>query len=88
MAPMSASKSDIGLIGLVIRLHSEIGKSFPLRCTTMGKVLLSHCDDATIAKLTRRQLQQYTPNTITDGRKLRRELVQAAASASATRPAG
>ena len=27
-------------VGLVIRLHSEIGKSFPLHCTAMGKVLL------------------------------------------------
>ncbi len=58
----------------VIRLHSEIGKSFPLHCTAMGKVLLTHSDAATIAKVTRRKLRAYTPNTITDGKALRREL--------------
>ncbi len=60
--------------GLVIRLHSEIGKRFPLHCTAMGKVLLAHSDGATIGKLTRRKLQRYTPNTITDGKRLREEL--------------
>jgi DNA-binding IclR family transcriptional regulator len=58
----------------VIRLHSEIGKSFPLHCTAMGKVLLAHSDPATISKLTRRKLQRYTDSTITDGRVLRDEL--------------
>ena len=59
---------------LVIRLHSEIGKSFPLHCTAMGKVLLAHSDSQTIGKLTRRKLKRYTENTITDGRALRSEL--------------
>ena len=59
---------------LVIRLHSEIGKSFPLHCTAMGKVLLAHSDAATIGRVTRRKLDSYTPNTITDGKALRREL--------------
>ena len=59
---------------LVIRLHSEIGKSFPLHCTAMGKVLLAHSDAATIGRVTRRKLEPYTPNTITDGKALRREL--------------
>lgn len=58
----------------VIRLHSEIGKSFPLHCTAMGKVLLAHSDAATIARVTRRKLKPYTANTITDGRALREEL--------------
>lgn len=59
---------------LVIRLHSEIGKSFPLHCTAMGKVLLAFSDAATIGKVTRRKLKAYTANTITDGRQLRNEL--------------
>ena len=59
---------------LGIRLHSEIGKSFPLHCTAMGKVLLAFSDAATIGKVTRRKLKAYTANTITDGKKLRDEL--------------
>ncbi|NNC77723.1 MAG: IclR family transcriptional regulator [Woeseiaceae bacterium] len=58
----------------VIRLHSEIGKSFPLHCTAMGKVLLANSDPDTLAKVTRRKLRRYTENTITDGPALRREL--------------
>ena len=61
-------------VGLVIRLHSEIGKSFPLHCTAMGKVLLAFSDAATIGKVTRRKLRSFTPNTITDGKRLREEL--------------
>lgn len=60
--------------GLVIRLHSEIGKSFPLHCTAMGKVLLAHSDTQTIAKVTRRKLRAYTQHTITGGKQLREEL--------------
>lgn len=60
--------------GFVIRLHSEIGKSFPLHCTAMGKVLLAHSDAATTRKITRRKLEPYTANTITDGKALRKEL--------------
>ena len=59
---------------LLIRLHSEIGKSFPLHCTAMGKVLLAHSDPSTIAKVTRRKLPRYTDSTITDGKILRDEL--------------
>jgi len=62
--------------GFVIRLHSEIGKSFPLHCTAMGKVLLAHSDAGTIARVTRRKLDPYTANTITDGKALRKELEQ------------
>ncbi len=58
----------------VIRLHSEVGKSFPLHCTAMGKVLLAYSDPATIGRVTRRKLRRYTDNTITDARTLREEL--------------
>lgn len=61
-----------------IRLHSEIGKSFPLHCTAMGKVMLSYADAATIRRLTNRKLEAYTENTITDGRILRKQLKQIA----------
>ena len=65
--------------GFVIRLHSEIGKSFPLHCTAMGKVLLAHGDTATIGRFARRKLERFTPNTITDGKALRKELESVAA---------
>lgn len=58
----------------VIRLHSQIGKKFPLHCTAMGKVLLAHSDSATIQRITRRKLKAYTANTLTDGKLLRQEL--------------
>lgn len=59
---------------LVIRLHSEIGKSFPLHCTAMGKVLLAFCETATANRILRRKLRAYTENTITDRQSLRAEL--------------
>lgn len=58
----------------VIRLHSEVGKSFPLHCTAMGKVLLAHSDARTISKISRRKLERHTANTITEGKTLRDEL--------------
>ncbi|HEX5787477.1 MAG TPA: IclR family transcriptional regulator [Woeseiaceae bacterium] len=57
-----------------IRLHSEIGKPFPLHCTAMGKVLLAGADADTRRRLTSRRLEAYTDNTLVDGRRLRREL--------------
>ena len=59
-----------------LRLHSEIGKTFPLHCTAMGKVLLSHADAITIRRATNRKLEAFTANTITDGKRLRQELAQ------------
>lgn len=61
------------------RLHSEIGKSFPLHCTAMGKVLLACSDAAPVRRVTKRKLEAFTPQTITDAKKLRRELKQIAA---------
>jgi len=53
--------SDFGL-----RLHSEIGKSFPLHCTAMGKVHLAFGDEALREKITTGELEAFTENTITD----------------------
>lgn len=61
------------------RLHSEVGKSFPLHCTAIGKVLLSHSDAATLRRVLSRKLESFTPETITNTRKLRQELKQVAA---------
>jgi len=61
-----------------IRLHSEIGKAFPLHCTAMGKALLSHADRETLRRILKRKLEPYTEYTITSPRKLRLELEQVA----------
>lgn len=61
-----------------LRLHSEIGKSFPLHCTAMGKVLLAYSDKALIRRVTGRKLEAFTPQTITDPKQLRQELAKVA----------
>lgn len=56
------------------RLHSEIGKSFPLHCTAMGKVLLANAETTTQQSVLKKKLPQLTPNTITDVAELRATL--------------
>lgn len=63
-----------------IRLHSEVGKAFPLHCTAMGKVLLAGAAPALRRRLASRRLDAYTDNTIVDRRILRAELGQVAAT--------
>jgi len=58
------------------RLHSEVGKTFPLHCTAMGKVLLSHAEPSIVRRVTSRKLEAHTANTITDGKELREMLKQ------------
>ena len=81
VATLGIRDGDVGIYidkieptDFVIRLHSEVGKSFPLHCTAMGKVLLAHSDAATISRVARRKLPAYTDHTITDGQALRDEL--------------
>jgi len=57
-----------------IRLHSEIGKPFPLHSTAMGKVLLAHAPAEVVRRIARRRLPAFTRNTITDAGKLQEEL--------------
>ncbi|VAV98302.1 Transcriptional regulator, IclR family [hydrothermal vent metagenome] len=54
--------SDFG-----IRLHSEIGKAFPLHATAMGKVLLAFDDEAVFSN----KLTAYTDKTITSRAQLK-----------------
>jgi DNA-binding IclR family transcriptional regulator len=61
-----------------IRLHSEIGKSFPLHCTAMGKVLLAHSDGKLLRRVAGRKLESHTANTIVRGSELRREVAEVA----------
>ncbi len=57
-----------------IRLHSEIGKAFPLHCTAIGKVLLAHASSEDARRISKRQLPTFTKHTITDAKALRAEL--------------
>jgi len=57
-----------------IRLHSEIGKAFPLHCTGIGKVLLSQIDDGEVKAILRGKLESLTHRTTTDKTMLRKEL--------------
>ena len=57
-----------------IKLFSEIGKTFPLHCTGLGKALLSFSSDDTVAKLLKAPLEALTENTITDSEVFKREL--------------
>lgn len=60
--------------GFGIRLHSEIGKPFPLHCTAMGKVMLSQAEPALVERLLAAGLDAYTARTLTDAGQLLREL--------------
>lgn len=62
--------------GIGLRLHSEIGKAFPLHCTAMGKVLLAFANDDVQNLVLETNLTQMTPNTVTDAKKLKAIFVE------------
>lgn len=57
-----------------IRLHSEVGKAFPLHCTGIGKILLSQAPHEELRRLLRGKLEPLTNRTITDKKSLRKNL--------------
>lgn len=57
-----------------IKLFSEIGKTFPLHCTGLGKALLAFSSNQTVAKLLGTPLKAITENTIVDPEEFKREL--------------
>jgi IclR family transcriptional regulator, KDG regulon repressor len=57
-----------------IKLISEIGKTFPLYCTGLGKALLAFSSEDTVAKLLEAPLEAITEKTITDPEVFKREL--------------
>jgi DNA-binding IclR family transcriptional regulator len=61
---------------LPIRMFSRIGRRAPLHCTALGKVLLAFGGTAENARVARRELKRFTPNTITDPDVLAKELAQ------------
>lgn len=55
----------------LVRAQSLLGKAGPLHASALGKVLLAHLPESQRESLlSGRQLTRYTPNTITDTRKL------------------
>ncbi|MFH1981613.1 MAG: IclR family transcriptional regulator [Pseudomonadota bacterium] len=57
-----------------IKLFSEIGKTFPLHCTGLGKVLLAYSPEDTLTQLLRTPLVAITEKTITAPDQLKQEL--------------
>jgi DNA-binding IclR family transcriptional regulator len=57
-----------------IKLFSEIGKTFPLHCTGLGKALLAFSSDDIVSKLLEKPLEAMTNKTITDSETFKREL--------------
>lgn len=62
--------SEPGAIGLV----SQVGGRLPLHSSAVGKVLLAHGDSTLFGAVTEHGLARFTPRTITDPARLRREL--------------
>lgn len=57
-----------------IKLFSEIGKSFPLHCTAMGKVLVAYAEAQEIERILSRPLKAFTEKTIIEPAVLKEEL--------------
>jgi len=54
--------------------HNWVGQSTPLHATSSGKVLLAHAPDAVRKGVLSRELQRFTPATITDPDVLQQHL--------------
>jgi DNA-binding IclR family transcriptional regulator len=72
--------SKPGAIGLV----SQVGGQLPLHSSAVGKVLLAHSGNALFDDLTERGLSRFTPHTVTDPARLRRELAECRRTGTAT----
>ena len=59
-----------------IKLFSEIGKTFPLHCTGLGKALLAFSSPETLGSLLDESLPSLTEKTITSPVALRQELAR------------
>jgi IclR family KDG regulon transcriptional repressor len=57
-----------------IKLFSEVGKTFPLYCTALGKVLLAYSPASERKRILSLPMKPFTSKTITDARQLMRQL--------------
>ena len=60
--------------GFGIKLHSEIGRPFPLHCTGMGKIMLAYGPGHILQNLPASTLEHFTDKTITDKKALTEEI--------------
>jgi IclR family transcriptional regulator, acetate operon repressor len=58
-----------------IKLFSEVGKTFPLYCTALGKVLLAFSPAVERKRVLSLPMKPFTPKTVTNARQLARQLV-------------
>ena len=59
-----------------LKLFSEVGQSFPLHSTGLGKALLAYADEEIISRILSQPLRRFTDNTITDTVQLKEELAR------------
>jgi IclR family transcriptional regulator, acetate operon repressor len=57
-----------------VTTHNWVGQRTPLHATSSGKVLLAYLPEAALAARLAAPLERYTQNTVTDPRKLRKQL--------------
>lgn len=57
-----------------LKLFSEVGQSFPLHSTGLGKALLAYADKETMSRILSEPLRKFTDTTITDPIRLQEEL--------------
>jgi len=57
-----------------VYIKSEIGTKNYMHCTGVGKCFLAHMQDSKIEKIIEKPLRLFTYNTITNSRKLKKEL--------------
>lgn len=57
-----------------VKLFSEIGKTFPLHCTSLGKVLLAYSAPEILDTVLKKPLASATKKTITHPKQFREEL--------------
>jgi DNA-binding IclR family transcriptional regulator len=57
-----------------IKLFSELGKTFPLHCTGLGKIFLAYSGRDIVENILQNPLEAITQNTITDPQNLKVEL--------------
>jgi DNA-binding IclR family transcriptional regulator len=59
-----------------IKLFSEIGKTFPLYCTALGKVLVAYGPAELRKRILAQPMKPFTPKTVTLPRELTRQLTR------------
>jgi DNA-binding IclR family transcriptional regulator len=67
-----------------VDLVSQVGGRLPLHCSAVGKVLLAHGEATLCDAILASRLERFTPQTVTDPARLRRELADCRRTGTAT----